>query len=71
MAYNYYKLRERIRLKYGTMSRFARAMNMHPNSLRNKLSGITQWRQQEIARACKLLEIRMQNIGEYFFNRRV
>ena len=71
MTYNYGKLKERIRMKYGTFGRFARAMGMHPNSLVNKLMGHTQWRQCEMAKACKLLGIKKLYIGEYFFSEKV
>ena len=71
MLYNYCKLKERIKLRYGTYGRFAKAMDMHPNSLLNKLHNHTQWQQREIWKACRLLGIKKQNIGEYFFTLQV
>ena len=71
MTYNYFRLKERIKLRYGTYGRFADAMGMHRNSLENKLLGRTQWRQRDIAKACRLLGIKKQLIGEYFFSSEV
>ena len=61
------KLREAIKQKYRTLAAFATAMNMDVSTLSGKLNGRTGWKQSEIELACKLLEIPIENVGEYFF----
>ena len=61
------KLREAIKQKYRTLAAFATAMNMDVSTLSGKLNGRTAWKQSEIELACKLLDIPIENVGEYFF----
>lgn len=61
------KLREAIKQKYRTLAAFATAMNMDVSTLSGKLNGRTGWKQSEIELACKLLDIPIENVGEYFF----
>lgn len=61
------KLRGRIREKFGTQEPFAVAMDMSPATLSGKLTEKTEWTKSEIEKACKLLDIRVEKIHEYFF----
>lgn len=67
MPYDYSKLIGRIIEKYGTRGRFAAQMPLSERSLSLKLNGVIGWKQYEIDRACKLLDIPMTQISIYFF----
>ena len=63
----YGKLREKIKEKYGTIGAFATAMDKDRSTISNKLNGVVAWTHTEIEDACRLLEISMDEVGEYFF----
>lgn len=69
--YDYSKLRGRIVEKAGTQKEFANAMGWSLATVSLKMTGKQQWKQNEIALACCELSIDPQDIGEYFFTRRV
>lgn len=68
MRFNYAKLKGRIKEKYGTQEGFANAIGISPTTISFKISGKAKWRQDEIVKAAKLLEISKKEIVEYFFN---
>ena len=61
------RLREEIRAKFQTTERFAKAISMDRSTLSGKLNSKTAWKQSEIEKACKLLDIPIEKVGEYFF----
>lgn len=63
----YGKLREKIRKLYGTQKAFADALDMNVATLNSKLNGKTDWAMKEIEQSCKLLEISLEEMKEYFF----
>ncbi|MEE0969183.1 MAG: DUF739 family protein [Clostridia bacterium] len=63
----YGKLRERIKAVFGTIGAFADAMCKDRSTISNKLNGLSPWTQTEIETACKLLNIAVEEVGEYFF----
>lgn len=67
MSFKYAKLSGRIKEKFKTQERFAEAMNMSPRSISLKLNNKREWKQNEIDKACELLEIPTSEIGEFFF----
>lgn len=67
MSYDYTRLRERILSTYGTAGAFAGVMGLSTHSMSKKLNGKTPWKQDEILRACGLLNIRETEISAYFF----
>ncbi len=71
MAYDYSKLLGRIIEKYGSQARFAEAMNMSERSLSLKLNGKVGFKQQEITKACSLLDLSGDSINVYFFTLKV
>ncbi len=71
MSYDYRLLDGRITSFYGTRQKFAAALNMSEHSLSKKMSGKTPWKQAEIEKACKLLDIDKNEIGVYFFDLKV
>ena len=67
MSFKYAKLSGRIKERFKTQERFAEAMNMSPRSISLKLNNKREWKQNEIDKACELLEIQTSEIGEFFF----
>lgn len=67
MGFKYKKLLGRIVEVFGTRQSFATAMGLSENSLRAKLTGESAFRQDEIAKACVLLGIDIQDVYIYFF----
>lgn len=63
----YGKLRERIREKFGTIGAFAEAWGKDRSSVSNKLNGLVPWTSKDIEEVCILLEIAIEEVGEYFF----
>ena len=55
MSFKYAKLSGRIK------------ENMSPRSISLKLNNKREWKQNEIDKACELLEIPTSEIGEFFF----
>lgn len=71
MAFDYSKLRGKIREKFGTQERFARTIEMGLNTLSLKLNNKVYWTQKEINLACKMLEIEDEEVTDYFFTEKV
>lgn len=71
MAYNYSKLNGKIVEKFGTQARFADAMDLSEHSVSTKLNCKTGWKQDEIVKACGLLDIAQAEIPAYFFDEAV
>ena len=67
MPYNYAKLLGRIVEKVGTQSSFAELMGLSERTISLKLNGKVGWKQNEIAKACTVLEISDGEIPAYFF----
>lgn len=67
MKYNYAKLNGRIIECYGTQRNFAEAMGISSEAMSKKMNNKTFWRQQDIDKACTLLEIAPIDIPAYFF----
>lgn len=63
----YGALREKIRPKFGTIGTFADAMSKDRSTISQKLNGYVSWTQDEMERACELLEIPKSDIPKYFF----
>lgn len=67
LIFKYDKLIGKIVEKYKTRGKFAEAMDISERSLSLKLNGKVPFTQQEILKACELLEIDNSDIGIYFF----
>ena len=63
----YGKLRERIKAVFGTIGAFADTMGKDRSTISYKLNGLSPWTSTEIESACKLLNIAIEEVGEYFF----
>ena len=71
MAFNYAKLRGKIREVFGTQDIFAKHMNLSERTLSLKLQGKRDWKRTEIENACHLLQIPIESIPNYFFTSNV
>ena len=70
-AFDYRKLRGKIREKCGTQSAFARAIGLSDVSVSNKLNNNIEWGQEEIEDAVHVLDIPFSEIHTYFFTKKV
>lgn len=68
MKFNFRKLSHLIIDTFGTQYLFAEEMGLTERSVSLKINGKRQWKQEEIMKACHLLGITVDEIGEIFFN---
>lgn len=61
------RLREQIKIAFGTQKAFAEAMGMNVATLNAKLNSKATWTMEEINKVCSLLGIPSTEIVEYFF----
>lgn len=71
MAFNYNKLRGKIREVFGRQEDFAEAIGMSKGTLSQKLNNVVEFRQEEMMKAVKLLGLTNGDINEYFFTEKV
>lgn len=71
MCYDYSKLAGRIVEKFGTQYNFAIAMGLSERTISLKLNGKVSWKDTEITKACKLLDLETNFIHLYFFKEKV
>ena len=68
MEFKYDKLKGRIKEKYGTQEKFAKAIGKTQTTTSFKINGKRLWNQEEIVKAIEVLGISKDDIVEYFFN---
>lgn len=68
---DYKKLKLKIKEVFNTQEAFAKAMDMSLSTLNQKLNGLTEWKTSEIAKACDLLHIPLDEAWLYFFKPKV
>lgn len=71
MAFNYSRLKGRIIEKFGNQKNFAKAMNWSQKTLSKKINGDVFWRQTDICKALRLLDLTVNDVQEYFFETEV
>ena len=71
MAFDYSKLRGKIKEVFGTQEKFADAMSMSTVTLSAKLNGRVDWTQAEMYLACDLLGVPYEFIPILFFTKKV
>ena len=71
MAFNYSKLRGKIKEVYGTQDKFAKALGIGRVSLSQRLNNILDFSQAEIHISCNILGIKKEEIPLYFFTLKV
>lgn len=69
--FDYSKLLGRIKEKFGSNSNFALSMKISERSMSLKLNNKVEWKQNEIVRAKKLLNIANEELYYYFFEEKV
>ena len=67
MAFDYSKLRGRIVEIFNTQSRFAEEMGWSERTLSLKMNGLRSWKQPDICKAIRLLQLTADDIPVYFF----
>lgn len=65
----YLKLRGKIRETKLTEAKLANLLNISKSSISSRINGKSQWKIDEIEKTCKILNIPVEMIGEYFFSR--
>ena len=68
---SYAKLRGKIKEVFGTNEAFAKALGMDTSSLSAKLNNKSPWKREEIEKACKVLNIPIEEVYLYFFSQKV
>lgn len=67
MAFNYSKLRGKIREVYNTQANFAKAIGISRSSLNQRLNNILDFSQTEMERSADALGFAKDEIPAYFF----
>lgn len=67
LAFNYSKLRGRIREKCGNNAVFAKKLGIHDSTLSQKLNNMSDFSQNEIFKSIRILELKESDIPDYFF----
>ena len=71
MSYEYSKLSGRIKERCGSQAAFAAAIGLSERTISLKMSSKRDWKQNEINKACEILNIETKEISEYFFTPKV
>ena len=71
MKFDYSKLTGRIIELFGSRQAFAKEFEVSKGMLSAKLNNKAKFSTYEITRACELLKIEPEEIGEYFFTPKV
>lgn len=71
MAFDYSKLRGKIKEVYGTQDNFATKLGIGRVSLSKRLNNVLDFSQEEINRSCDILGINKEEIPVYFFTLKV
>lgn len=68
---NYDKLRGKIREVLGTQSKLANLIGLDETTISNKMNSNTYFTQKEILKISEILNIKIEEIPEYFFKTKV
>lgn len=71
MGFDYRKLKGKIKEKFDTQDNFAKALGISRTSLSFKLNNRVDFTQSEMTKSYELLDVKRQEIAEYFFNLKV
>lgn len=71
MAFDYSKLRGKIKEVYGTQDNFAAKLGIGRVSLSQRLNNLLDFSQEEINKSCEILGIKKEEIPVYFFTIKV
>lgn len=67
LAFDYSKLRGKIKEVFGTQDKFAKALGISGATLSLKLNNISEFTQQEMAASMRLLHEPARSVDKYFF----
>lgn len=65
------KLRGRIIEKYDTLENFAKSYGISPVCLSKKMNNKSQFTRKDILEMSEMLDISKEEIGDYFFTKKV
>jgi transcriptional regulator with XRE-family HTH domain len=68
---DYKKLKLKIKEVFDTQEAFAEAMGMSYTAINQRLNGVVEWKTSDIAKACELLHIPLNEAHLYFFTPKV
>lgn len=71
MEFDYSKLKGKIKEIYGTQTEFANAIGLSFVSVSKKLNNLRQFKQSDIAKISRVLNIAEEDIPIYFFTPKV
>lgn len=71
MIYDYSKLKGKIREVCSTQEVFAKSLDRTDTAINNKLNNKSYFTQSEISKAVEVLDIKQEEIYEYFFKEKV
>lgn len=71
MLFNFDKLTGLIVEKFKTKKNFSKSINLSERSVYLKLQGKVEFKPSEIDKACELLDIKIEDIPIYFFDKKV
>ncbi len=71
MSFDYQKLRAKIVEKFGTQDKFAEAYGISRVALSQKMNNKTKFTYNDIVQMSKMLDINVDDIGDYFFTNEV
>lgn len=71
MSFDYNKLKGKIVEKCGSQKKFAKKMKLSERSITLKLAGKIEWKQSEIINAQIILDLKDEEIIEFFFTLKV
>ena len=71
MIFDYSRLRGRIYEKYSTQNEFVRALGCSNTTFSTKMNNKVKFTSADIIKMVELLDIRKEEIGEYFFTLKV
>ena len=71
MLFNFDKLTVLIVEKFKTKKNFSKSINLSERSVYLKLQGKVEFKPSEIDKACELLDIKIEDIPIYFFDKKV
>lgn len=69
--YDYSKLTERIKKKYGTMTNFAKAMKCSKSVISMRLNNNADWHRTDVMKAVELLNIPETQVYSFFYTLKV
>lgn len=71
MEFDFKALKGKMIEKYGSQNKFAKEFGVSNNTLSRKMQNKTPFSRDDIVKICKLLDIQTDQVGSYFFTKKV